>query len=617
MRRSAGVFLFTAVLFASFPLSGQEHRVRPDSVHIDYYFDPVIVTATKLKNSQRDLAASTSVISRYSLEEAASGSALDIVQEQVPSLYLSQWGVMGYGAAGKAAGKLSLRGMGGGADTHVLILRNGRPDFMGLMGCTIADDFTSAGIGRIEVIRGPGSFLYGTNATGGVINLLPKTMSRRGFSTTLSAGGGSYRSRTFDVEHGGRTGTFDYYLTAGRRATGGSRPESDFSGDQMTLHTGYRPGKGPVLEFNANLSDTRLTDPGVITAPLKDNWYEMTRWGGDLNLTNAGRFGATTLKLYANFGAHRFFDGWRSRDALHGIMIYHSYRPLPGNETTVGFDYKRYGGTAHDASADYGTIFLSEYAPYLHTQQLLFGRFILSGGLRAEHHELYGWETLPKLGLTWHPGGPASLRLSASKGFRSPSIRELYFWMPANDQLTPDRVWNYELGVSTRFRSWLKLEGVVFRNRGSNLIQFSGPPPQWVNSGSYDHLGLEVMLYLKPCPSLEAGATWSELGHDESRFNVPGRQISAWARYVTGPLTVRTNLRAVHGLTGAEFTAGPVPLLHAMPDYAVIDLSLFFRVFSHTELRVHLRNLLDEQYQSMWGYPMPGRHLMADAAYHF
>lgn len=617
MKRWIKWFLYTGAVLISLPLFGQEHRVQQDSIHIDYYFDPVIVTATKLKNSQRDLAASISVIPRYTLEEAATASALDVVQEQVPSLYLSQWGVMGYGAAGKAAGKLSLRGMGGGADTHVLILRNGRPDFMGLMGCTIADDFGSAGIGRIEVIRGPGSFLYGTNATGGVINLLPRTMTRRGFKTVLSLGGGSYASRTFEVEHGGRTRTFDYYFTAGRRATHGSRPQSDFSGNQMTLHTGYRPGDGLALEFNANLSDTRLLDPGVVTAPLEDNWYKMTRWGGDLNLTREGRYGTTTLKLYANFGRHRFFDGWKSRDALQGIMLYHSYRPLAGNETTAGFDVKRYGGTARDAAADYGRIFLDEYAPYLHIQQLIFRRFIVSGGLRAEHHELYGWETLPKLGLTWHPNTVSSLRLSISKGFRSPSIRELYFWMPANDRLTPDRIWNYEIGLSTRPRSWLKLETVVFRNRGSNLIQFSGPPPQWVNSGAYDHTGLEMIMHIRPYRNLEAGATWSALRHNADQFNVPGRQITAWARFTAGPLTIRTNLRAVHDLTGAEFRGGPVPVLHPMQDYAVLDLSLFFRVFTHTELRLHMRNLLDQQYQSMWGYPMPGRHLMAAAAYHF
>ena len=139
-----------------------------DSVNVKYVFNPVVVTATKIAGTQRDLVASISIIDSQILLQTPNSAVMEVVKNHVPGLYVTEWGVMGYGVAGSSAGKISIRGVGGGANTNVLILRNGRPDFMGLMGCTIADEFALDGVERIEVLRGPASFLYGTNATGDV-----------------------------------------------------------------------------------------------------------------------------------------------------------------------------------------------------------------------------------------------------------------------------------------------------------------------------------------------------------------------------------------------------------------------------------------------------------------
>ncbi len=611
-------FLLPAFLALICPLTAQTPNAEApsDTIHISYRFKPVIVTATKLKNARRDLAASISVLSSRDLEMAGSSSVLSSLQQEVPSFYLTEWGVMGFGVAGVSAGKISLRGVGGGANTNVLILRDGRPDFMGLMGCTIADEFTSDGIERVEVIRGPGSFLYGTNATGGVINLIPRRRDKEGFETTFSLGGGSYQSRSYSLAHGGKVGSFDYYLTANQRQTEGHRENADYRGRHYTFHAGYNPNRRLQLDMNANMADIYLLDPGPVSAPRDDNWYDILRGGGDVNLIYNGPLGETNLKLHANFGKHRFFDGWRSRDRLLGAMVYHNTALVSGNKTTLGFDIKRYGGSAVDSTSDYGSIFLSEYAPYIHSQQLLLGHLIVSGGLRAEHHQLFGWEMLPKVGIVLHPVSAYALRFSAAKGFRSPSIRELYFWMPANDQLSPDRVNNIEVGASGRTGSFLYWEATLFRTKGSNLIQLSGPPPRWLNSGSYVHTGYELVLHCTPARWVQFGGSWSDIDLDPNAYNIPARKLTLNARLQYWGYVLDTRFRLLKDIVGADFPGpSPAPVLHPLADYSVLDITMLAPLPGRLEVKCSLNNLLDARYEAMYGYPMPGRNISLDLRY--
>ena len=607
-----------AVLSCMRVTASQYVATEDDTIQVKYHLNPIVVTATKIAHSQRDIAASISSFGEHAIAMAPSSAVLEIIQHRVPSLYVTEWGVMGFGAAGQAAGKISIRGMGGGANTHVLILRNGRPDFMGLMGCTIADEFSSDGVERVEVIRGPGSFLYGTNATGGVINIIPKKMRTDGYKTRIGGGYGAFNTRKYSVSHGGKQGPVDYYITASQRQTAGHRAGSDYDGRHLTTHLGYQVGSNTSLELNANLADMLVRDPGPVTNPASDNWYDILRWGGDLTAIHASRLGETNLKLHGNFGKHKFFDGWRSRDRTLGLMFYHNAKPWHGNTTTVGFDLKRYGGTAVDAQTDYGDIYITEHAPYIHTQQLLLRRVIISGGLRLEHHELFGSEILPKIGLVIHVSPSTSVRISAAKGFRSPSIRELYFWMPANEALTPDRVWNNEIGLTQQIGERLHIEAAIFRMEGSNLIQLQAPPPKWVNSGAYTHTGYEITGRWIINQNIESGGSWSSIAMDKSVFNIPGKKLTAYVNADIGRLTCAATLLWIQDLTGADFP-GPSPQaqLHPMDDYAVLNLTVKTRLFSFAELKLDLKNATDARYQSMYGYPMPGRYLVADLVYLF
>jgi iron complex outermembrane receptor protein len=598
--------------------AGQE-GAAPDTLVAKYYMNPVIVTATKIAAVPQNLASSVTWVDAASLERLSTGAVFNAVQAMVPGLYVTEWGAMGFGAAGSAAGKISMRGVGGGSNSCVLILRNGRPDFMGLMGCTIADEFSTDGVERIEVVRGPGSFLYGTNAIGGVINIIPKRMKTDGFATRFSAGTGAFRSQTLSFGHGGKAGAFDYYLTANARRTDGYRSDGDdnYRGNHYTLHLGYSTGLNTEFEFNGNFAGVRVFDPGPASAPRLDNWYDIIRYGGDADLMHKGRLGETNVKFHANFGKHDFFDGWKSNDRTTGLMLYQNFGPWEGQTATIGFDWKRYGGDAVDAASDYGAIFITEYAPYVHLQQVLLRRWIASAGVRLEHHNLYGTEALPKAGLVYHPFDRTSLRLSMSKGFRSPSIRELYFWMPANAGLTPDRLWNSEAGFGQQlFGRRMNFEATLFKAEGSNLIQLQSPPPKWENGGSYTHTGYELAWSWAPSMGFDAGATWSKTDLSPFAFNSPGKKLTAYAIVKAGVFSLSADLLSVMDWKGIT-TVNRKDVYPPMNDYTVVNLSVGTALIKGTGLKIQLRNAFDEKYEAMYGYPMPGRNFMAEMEYAF
>ncbi len=590
-------------------------KTEKDSIDIRYRFDPVIKTASKISGAQRDQVASITLIGGPELRNAPTDAVFELVKVHIPGIYVTEWGVMGFGVAGSAAGKISMRGIGGSADTHVLILRNGRPDFMGLMGCTIADEFSTDGVERIEVLRGPASFLYGTNATAGVINIVSARMTENGFRTEFGGGYGTFDSRKLMLSHGGKLGKLDYMLTGTSRRTDGHRTDANsrYQGNFFTSHAGYAPGKNTSLEWNMTYADMTIYDPGPDTGPFEDHRYDVLRYGGDVTLTHDGKLGETNLKLHGNFGKHNFYDGWHSTDRMLGAILYQNIKPWAGNMTTLGFDYKRYGGSAENrlSPADYGTYYITEYAPYMHVQQMFLKHFIASAGIRMERHSRYGSEILPKVGLVAHLLPVTSLRLSAAKGFRSPSIREMYFFPPQNADLEPERLWNVEAGATQYLGKRLKLDAVLFRSEGSNLVRASNPgfPFHWVNSGAFIHTGYELTADWMPVDGLTINTSWSKLDLGDQTLYSPGKKLTAYISYRFRWFSMALDFLHVMDLYGADFRKNP------LKDYTLLNATLQTDVLRRINLKFSVKNVLDADYYAMWGYPMPGRHAAAEVRF--
>jgi iron complex outermembrane receptor protein len=367
------------------------------------------------------------------------------------------------------------------------------------------------------------------------------------------------------------------------------------------VHGGYQAGAGTRLEANAHLANMDLFDPGTVTQPFQDHWYDIRRWGADLSLSHASRHGDTQFRLHGNFGRHRIYDGFRSNDHTHGVMFYHTATPWHHASLTAGFDWKSYGGTARNVFThlDYSDHAIVEYAPYLHLQQLLLKRVILSGGLRREHHEVFGAMVLPKAGVVYHVTPSTSVRLSMAKGFRSPTIRELYLFPAPTPDLKPEEVWSREVGLTQLVGEGLRFEAALFAAEGKNLIRLKWP--RYINSGTFYHTGYEASLNWLPGADFAVTATWSKHDLDDQTLYAPGKKATL---IVTVPWrTWRCALQAQHirDLFAADFRRQP------LPDYTTVNASLTWQILPVLQARGVVNNLFAAEYQSLQGYPMPGR----------
>lgn len=169
-----------------------------------YTIDEVVVTGTRNETDIRHLPMTVSVVGRQQIEQSNESSLLPLLTEQVPGLFITSRGMMGYGVSGGAAGQMSLRGVGGAPQegvptTGLLVLIDGHPQYMGLFAHPISDAYQSFLAERVEVLRGPASVLYGSNAMGGVINIVTRKMQEDGMKTHFNLGYGSYNTLQTEV----------------------------------------------------------------------------------------------------------------------------------------------------------------------------------------------------------------------------------------------------------------------------------------------------------------------------------------------------------------------------------------------------------------------------------
>ncbi|KAA6309569.1 iron complex outermembrane receptor protein, partial [termite gut metagenome] len=158
------LFISSVLLAGSSTAFGQK-----DSLH--FSLDEVIVTGTRAQVNRNNVPMTISVINRNDIEKSSESALLPVLSERIPGMFVTERGVTGFGVSTGGAGGITMRGVGGSPTTGVLILIDGHPQYMGIMGHHLPDAYVASDVERVEVVRGPASILYGSNAMGGVINI--------------------------------------------------------------------------------------------------------------------------------------------------------------------------------------------------------------------------------------------------------------------------------------------------------------------------------------------------------------------------------------------------------------------------------------------------------------
>lgn len=626
---------FTGCLISAVSLQAQTGK---DSTKVtrSYAINEVVVTGTRSETDVRHLPMTVSVVGRPQLEASQQTSVLPVLNSQVPGFFSTSRGVMGYGVATGASGQMSLRGIGGPAQaglptTGLLVLIDGHPQYMGLMGHPIADAYQTMMAERVEVLRGPASVLYGSNAMGGVINIVTRKMQEDGIRTNINIGAGSYGSIQTEATNRIRKGRFSSTVTASYNRTDGHRADMAFEQYGGYAKLGYDFTDNWKVWGDVNVIRFNATNPGSVMKPYIDNDQRITRGMTSFALENYYEKTSGALSFFYNWGDHWINDGYQpggeplqyrfnSNDQMLGVSWYQSVQLFQGNRLTVGADYFHFGGEAwnqffdghRETSANKS---LNEVAGYVDFRQDIAAWLTLDAGARVDYHSQTGTEFIPQVGLAFHLPENAEIKAMASKGFRNPTIREMYMFPPQNPDLKPEKLWNYELSFSQRLMDNRLSYGLnVFYINGENLIiRLPNPNGSGMlnqNSGEIENWGAEANVGYQFNPVWSVMANYSWLHMENPVLASPEHKLYGGVNFRKGRWSASTGIQYVKGLY-TDLDAA------TKENFVLWDMQGSFKATNYLSFYVRGENLLAQRYEINAGYPMPKATFMGGVNINF
>ena len=258
MKKNVFLFMIVFVIISKSGFSQQNKSILKDTINID----EVVITGSKTSVNRNNVPLTVSVVSKEKIENSSESALLPVLSEQVPGLFVTERGITGFGVSTGSAGQISLRGIGGSPNTQVLVMLDGNPQFMGIMGHPLPDAYIASDVEKVEVIRGPASTLYGTNAMGGVINIITKEQKEDGFKANARLMYGSYNTQKYMVNGGFKKNGLSVFASFNHDQTNGHRDSSDFKINNGYFRVGYDINKNFKINGDFSLANFDGTDPG-------------------------------------------------------------------------------------------------------------------------------------------------------------------------------------------------------------------------------------------------------------------------------------------------------------------------------------------------------------------
>ncbi len=611
-------FAYASPSSAQDPETEQEQPLR--------LLEKVVVTADRQEVPGSELGSSVTVITADELRVTGVHWLSDALAS-VPGVVVARTGGPG------AVTSVFLRGTN---SNHTLVLVDGMKANSPSTGAYDFSQVPASSIERVEIVRGPQSVLYGSEAIGGVINII----TRRGAKAPRASAvldGGSYGSLRAAANVQGSTNTVDYaasfehFGNDGFSAAAAHNGNTEADGFSNTSLTGRMTvGRGEGLGAEARLvyfdGETRIDgydfSAGPIDDPAQLQNSRQVLGGGALTY----RRGIYSGRLTASVANHKlgtidpdgFFTAFDLDTDTTEFGLQSDLRFNSGNTTVVGIEHRRESAETISTSGlsasgfDESVDTTGVYALHRFSHKNLH----LTAGLRHSDHSRFGDKTTYRVTAAW--AAPSGLRAHGSVGtaFRAPSLNDLYFPGFSNPNLEAEESTGWDAGLGGTFLDGrVGIDATWFRNDVSNLIQFVFPDGI-VNVGEARTQGVEIAAnwLLQERVRLDASYTYTDakdVRTDLALLRRPEHQAWAGIRYQpTQALNLFAEVR--HKGRRTDFgTAGTVEL----PPHTVFHLAGQVRLSAGLELIGRLENLTDRQYQDVWGYGTAGRSGYAGLRY--
>jgi len=558
MQRPVPLFVFAVCLCACLPglalavPPADNATLKAEGHAASGRLSEVLVTATSHESKVDMVPEAVTVITREQIDQMVAPTTIDILKNAA--------GVEVYNARGPLSSstynRVIMRGQGSVA-ARILVLLNGVPQSGGQAGEFEWSFVNPRDIERIEVVRGPGSALYGSQAMGGVINIITKKPASEKGETTLETTYGTMNTVSLGASHSQRYGDWGFYGSGTAGGTQGYRvaPEVSKSGGQPTNSRKLRQrnewGRGvvtydidPSSSLNMNLMYGHYTNRGTYDYMPDFLLFDNQREQGDLSYVKrfeGGEFSAYgsvshQASSYDNAAASKTVSGAspaKQMDFQGGMKTHYDLGAY--NTASLGVDVKRTTydrrndnyGTGTDSYGSSGGDSLT-YGAFLQDELKLFGgRVVIVPGMRYEYTSLFdGYNELravglarqdiakkilrsltSRIGVRYTATDWISFRAAYGEAFRAPTLHELYGVSNigtsryyGSDALKPERLKSIEGGVDITPLDDLRLSVTVYKNHATdyidNVLTAAGPPKVYnrQNIGTVDTGGIETEL---------------------------------------------------------------------------------------------------------------------------
>lgn len=627
-----------AILFGLVPLLSEENKDESRSPQLKH---EIVVTATRVDTPAKEVASSFTILSAEELEKTGKSMVIEVLEE-VLGVSLIQNG----GKGGSAS--VFLRGAN---SEHTLILVDGieMNDPVNPSRSFDLAHFPLDNVERIEVLLGPQSTLYGSDAIGGIIHIITrKGEGKAKFSFASEAG--SFGTLSIQAGMSGALQKAHYSLGISRLSTRGiSAASSTYLGNEerdgyrnfsLSGRVGYQMKENIEMDFIIRSIDAKTDidnfggaygdDPnhvqeytslfvkGQIRALTFSNRWEQ-KWGFGLTRSDRrhrnpedtahpsesedGRFESTLLKL----------------DLQNNFFLHET------NTLTFGIEYEQEQGESEylfasswgSSSSQFPRRKASTIGFYLQDQVRLSGRFFASGGIRADIHNESGQALTFRLAPAYIiPKTGTKLKATYGTGFKSPSLYQLYAPRTAwgavgNPTLKAEECAGWDAGIEQPlFQDRLLVSAVFFSNTYRNLISFDFQHG-YVNIGRAFSRGVELSLEAKPWTGflLRTSFTLSEAKDRDNETPLlrrPGKKLVATLSYAFAEgWEAGLSYLYVGERDDIDFSTWPSSQV-TLPGYSLLNAFLSCSLSSGIQLIARLDNIFDEQYETVLGYGTPG-----------
>lgn len=579
----------------------------------DVFSEELVVTASSIVERVDQVPASVTVITREEIERQ---NAIDLeeVLRSVPGLFLSR--------SGSAGSQTSLftRGVN---STQTLVLWNGieinNPYFSGYDW----GQFSTLGVEKVEVVRGPFSSLYGADAVGGVINVLT---GANGPGVSADAQIGEYGLLNGRAEATGVWTNVSADLAIEAREDDGFHLNDDFSQFSVVTSARWSPMRSMTISPSARFNDYELGIPFNQAAPSLDRRQD----GGELQVAVPLTIvtSSTIWDLAVSRTEHdidfddpsgQFGPFWSETDSTTDRISATARFETPVG-TIVG------GGEIEDASVTAESIFgmnldgagrrsTSVFVEDRLSRTVGGGDLEVAAGFRYDDYDQFGSESSPRLSAGWSRGAFRG-RVSYGEAFRAPSIGDLHFPFFGNPDLRAEITESWEAGIDWN-RSASRLSLTWFRNDIEDLIVFDPALSRLENLGSVLTSGAEFGGSFRS-GAFRLDGSWTFLDTED---RATGQELLRRPEH-SGSISIGWQQKGISARLGALHAGKRADFEPTFPfgrvtndSYTVMDLDVRMELSSGIVPYLRLENLLDETYQEVVGFPAPPRRAIVGLRY--